>query len=79
MRTEYDYSKLKGRLVECGFTQAGLAKRINMSPATLNLKLNNKSVWTQDEIVKCMNALDLKTADPYFFRLKLWKSKEESE
>ena len=50
-----------------------------MSPATLNLKLNNKSVWTQDEIVKCMNALDLKTADPYFFRLKLWKSKEESE
>lgn len=67
----YDYSRLKGKMVERGFTQAGLAKEIEMSPATLNLKLNNKSKFGQDEITKIIEVLQLRNVDPYFFTLKL--------
>ena len=45
-----DYSKLLGRMKECGMTQEALACAIGISESTLNLKLNNKGVFTQKEI-----------------------------
>lgn len=47
----YDYSKLKGRIVEMGMTQTDLAVKIQMAKSTLNLKLNNKISFSQDDII----------------------------
>ena len=47
---KYDYSKLLGRMREKGYTQETLAIKIGISPASMNIKLCNKSDFKQSEI-----------------------------
>lgn len=70
---EYNYQKLLGVMRERGFTQELLAKKSNMSVASLNLKLNNKREFRQSEIRLISSALNLKVGDigDYFFTPKL--------
>lgn len=66
---KFNYSKLLGRIKEKGFTQESLAIAIGMSVPTMSLKLNNKSFFTQPEIRKICDLLDI-PADrigEYFF------------
>lgn len=64
----YNYSKLRGRMREFGFTQAEMAKEIGVSEATLNLTLNNNRVFKQDEIMKACEVLEIPlTAVPEYF------------
>ena len=65
----FDYSKLKGRMKEKGFTQEDVAKHINRDKSTLNLKLNNQSLFVQDEIFDIVNLLDIpaEKIKEYFF------------
>lgn len=65
----YNYSKLLGRIRECGHTQSSLAKAIKLSETSLNLSLNNKRDFRQDEIEHIANVLDIRPADyeAYFF------------
>ena len=65
----FDYSKLKGRIKEKFETQGNFAAAIGTSERTLSLKLNNERAWTQTEIVKSMEALELEETDLhlYFF------------
>lgn len=69
----YDYSKLKGRIIErCG-TKTKFAKMMGLSERTIYLKLNNKISFKQLEIQKALEILDL-TVDEiqvYFFTLKV--------
>lgn len=69
---EYDYSKILGLIKEKHFTQEKLAKSINVSPTTLNLKLNNKRDFTQPEIKMICENLGIhgKDVGTYFFSLK---------
>ena len=69
----YDYKKLKGRIVEKGYTQAGFAKEVGMAESTLSQKLHGKSLFNQDEIMAAKKVLGLKTVDPYFFEEELRK------
>lgn len=46
MKTNYDYSKLNGRIVEICGTQANYAKAINLSERSVSLKLNNLRAFT---------------------------------
>ncbi len=65
----YDFSKLRGRIVEVCGTRADFAAKIGRSTRTVSLKLNNKRPWTQNEIEKAVDVLHL-TADEiqsYFF------------
>lgn len=73
---QFDYSKLLGRIRECGITQEMLAKAVGMSESTLSLKLNNKAVFTQNEIKKICVALEIENADilGYFFTQKVQKN-----
>jgi transcriptional regulator with XRE-family HTH domain len=41
---------LKGKIVEKGFTQRTLAKKMKMSTNTLNEKLNGKRPFNTDEV-----------------------------
>lgn len=66
---KYNYSKLLGRMKECGFTQEQLAKEIGISEATLNAKLNNKFNFKADEIDAICRVLDISNEEigEYFF------------
>ena len=67
----YDYSKLLGRIVEVVGTQAAFAEKIGRSERTVSLKLNGKRSWTQPEISKACEVLNIPTSEinRYFFTL----------
>lgn len=66
---KFDYSKLLGKMKECGLTQSEFAKIIGISETTLSLKLSNKAVFKQNEIKLCSDCLGLSANDigHYFF------------
>lgn len=69
----YDYSKLKGRIVEkCG-SQEEFAKRMGLSTHSVSTKLQGKSMFKQCEIQKAVSVLSLDERDihKYFFRLNV--------
>ena len=68
-----DYRKLRGKITEVYGTRAAFAKALGIDPTTLSYKLNNKSEWTTNEIVKACELLNvpLVEAHLYFFTLKV--------
>ena len=67
----YDYSKLNGRIIEkCG-SKSNFSKKMNLSERSMSLKLNNKRRFTQPEIVKACEILEipLNESASYFFVL----------
>lgn len=72
----FDYSKLHGRIKECGFNQTTLAKQIKISVPTLSEKLNNKYAFTMKEIDAICKALNISKEEigVYFFTEKVQKS-----
>lgn len=55
----YNYNKLKGRIKEYFGTQEEFAKAMNLTPTSINNKLNNKTSWSQDEIFDCIPLLHI--------------------
>lgn len=78
MVRNYDYSKLRGRIVEkLGYIK-NYALKLNISETALYNKLSNKVPFTQDEILISMqeDILDIKPDEicNYFFNQKVGKS-----
>ena len=73
---QFDYSKLLGRIKECGYTQEELAEEIGITKATMSLKLNNKAFFTHPEIEKIRKILRIARDEVglYFFTLKVQKN-----
>lgn len=69
IKAKYNYSKLLGKIKECGFTQESLAKAIGINKGTLNLKLNNNAVFTISEVDNICRLLDISKNEigDYFF------------
>lgn len=70
---DYDYSKMQGKIREVYGTQRSFADAMGIALVTLNLKLNNKSEWTQAEMESAMELLHIprnKVKD-YFFTHKV--------
>lgn len=69
----FSYNRLRGRIKEVCVTNEEFALRMMLSPTTVSLKLNNKSQWTQSEIFKAVDVLDIKSEDipNYFFTLSV--------
>ena len=65
----FNYSKLLGRMRECGFTQEQLAKAIGISKYTLNAKLNNKFKFNSEEMLAIAKVLNIPLDEfgEYFF------------
>ena len=55
----YNYSKLLGIMKEKGYSQEAIAAKIGISACSMNLKLNNKSVFRQDEMTNICTVLDI--------------------
>ncbi len=69
----FDYSKLRGRIVEKFGSQSDFAKAFGCSERTLSLKMNGKISWKQSEMIKAMSLLGLSGEDiqDYFFTLEV--------
>ncbi|BDU82541.1 DUF739 family protein [Clostridium perfringens] len=69
----FDYDKLRGRIIERFGTQREFARALQVSERTLSLKLNNKIFFSQDEIKKASELLNisLEEIQIYFFRKKV--------
>ena len=68
----FDYSKLKGKIREVFNTQSAFAEAMGMSTTSLSAKLNNKIVFSQNEIENAVKLLKIKKEEipAYFFTLK---------
>ncbi len=69
----FNYDKLRGRIIEKFGTQGKFARALQVSERTLSLKLNNKIFFSQDEIKKASELLNisLEEIQIYFFRKKV--------
>lgn len=65
----FNYSKLRGRIREKFSTQENFAKEMDMAMTSLSFKLNNKVYFSQLEINKACQLLDIKDDEvtAYFF------------
>ena len=70
---QFDYSKLLGRIRECGFTQETLAKHIGIAKSSMCLKINNKANFTNPEVFLICEALKIEIHEigAYFFAQKV--------
>lgn len=75
-KPKYDYSKLKGKIVENGFSNKTFAKAVGMSISSLYNKFACNSYFTQDEIELIKKVLRLKDSEVVliFFTLKVKKN-----
>ena len=66
---KFDYSKLRGRMAECGVTQEQLAEKIGINKCTLSVKLNGHYAFGNDEIINICRVLNIPTVSisKYFF------------
>lgn len=65
----FNYSKLKGKIVEKYGTQSSFASAMGWSERTLSLKMTCRIPWKQEDIVKAVELLELDESDipAYFF------------
>lgn len=76
----FDYSKLRGKIVEIFNTQSCFAIAMGWSERTLSLKMNGIRAWKQPDICQAVKLLGLSDEDipAYFFTIKV-QSIEQSE
>ena len=69
----FDYSKLRGRIIEKFGVLSTFAREMHFSDGTLSSKLASKTYFTNDEIVSACELLGVTTdqVDEYFFTLKV--------
>ena len=63
------YSKLRGKIKEVFGTQDAFAAAMDMNPATLSAKLNNRLDWSRSEMEKACTLLGISLMEMhiYFF------------
>ena len=68
----YDYSKLRGRIVEKLGTNQAFAKAIGLSEVSVSDKVSGKRYWKQREIAKAIEILEIPETEVgiYFFQKK---------
>jgi hypothetical protein len=66
---QFDYSALRGRIREKGYTQQSLAEATNISMTQLSAKLNGRFPFKQTDIQVLSRTLDIQPAEigRYFF------------
>ena len=67
----FDYSKLRGRIVEKFGSQSSFAEAFGCSERTLSMKMTGKISWKQSEMIKALSLLGLSDEDvqEYFFSI----------
>lgn len=70
---EFDYSKLRGRIVEKYATQEAFARKVGQTPTTISCKLKNRKPITRKDIIEWGKVLSIEPNDigAYFFTEKV--------
>ena len=65
----FDYSKLRGRIVEKGLTQGRLSEELGITPQSFSKKMQNETRFSTDDIIQLSEALEIEPAEigAYFF------------
>ena len=63
----FDYSKLRGRIVEKLGVLSAFAKAMGVSEGTLSSKLASKTYFTTEEVVKACEILDIPIEETYLY------------
>ncbi len=64
-------NKLKGKITEMGYNQESIAKKLGISTASLNYKVNNKRPFNSDEMFKLCDILEIDNPKEYFFTVNV--------
>ena len=74
-KPKFDYSKLKGRITEKYGTQKAFSNLLGITEGTLTSKLLGYTYFTQQEIIRSIDLLDIDAADVtlYFFTHRVEK------
>lgn len=77
----FDYSKLKGRIVEKFGTRTEFADRINRTKGYVSMVLNKRQYLKQPEIQEWSNALDIPQEEisAYFFTREVHETEHKEE
>lgn len=69
----FDYSKLRGRIIEKYGSQTAFIRSFGVSANTFSLKMNNKVRFSSDDITKIVAMLEIPEDDigKYFFTPKV--------
>ena len=69
----YDYTRLRNKIQAVFGTAGAFAAAIHLSEHSVSKKLNSKTQWKQDEILRACILLDIREQDifDYFFTLKI--------
>lgn len=69
----YDYSKLRGKIVEKFGSNGSFAKVFPMSQRTLSKKMTGKVGWSQQQMKRACELLSIEEQDlpVYFFKQKV--------
>lgn len=68
----WNYRKLQGRIKEVFGTQDSFADALGISRSSLSQRLNNKLEFSQDEMFKTCELLDIPMVDlPEFFYVRV--------
>ena len=69
LKLDFEYRKLRGKIVEVFGSYARFAEALGVSSVTVSNKLNNKTQFSQDDIIDWCNALHVPVAESgtYFF------------
>lgn len=69
----YDYSKLRGKIVEIFGSNGAFAKVFPMSERTLSKKMTGKVGWSQKQMKRACELLGIEEQDlpAYFFKQKV--------
>lgn len=69
----YDYTRLKKRISNNGFTQEQVAKALNISKGAFSQKINGIVAFSQDDVIAISKLLKIPKTKlyEYFFTLKV--------
>ena len=83
MKRNYDYSKLRGRIVEKLGSIKKYAELLKLSDTSISNKLSNKTPFNQDEILRSIESdvldIDVTEIPIYFFMQKVVGTQTDEE
>lgn len=70
---EFDYSKLRGRIIEKYKTIGNFCDKFGITQTAMGDKLHNRARFKQTDIIKIMKLLDIKQEEipEFFYTLKV--------
>lgn len=73
MQYEYDYSRLRGRIVEKFGTLKDFFKKLSITETMAYRKINGKAGFSQKDITEWSGLLDITLIDigPFFYAIKV--------